>query len=89
MDKEQDQDQEQKENFIQIPLDMLKPDILDALVEEFILREGTDYGQHEIELSEKKSRLHKQLQTGKVVILFSSLTENTTLMNFTDFKRLS
>jgi len=37
---------------IRIPCDQLEPDILRALAEEFITREGTDYGEFEVSLAQ-------------------------------------
>ncbi|MBC7753099.1 MAG: YheU family protein, partial [Moraxellaceae bacterium] len=35
---------------MEVPIDQLSKDILQNLVEEFVLREGTDYGAQEISL---------------------------------------
>ncbi len=63
-----------------IPIDRLDADVLNALIEEFITREGTDYGDQEVELSDKVKQLHRQLVAGETVIVFDAATESTTLM---------
>ena len=39
--------------MIEIPLDRLSSDLLNAIIEEFINREGTDYGVSEVSLETK------------------------------------
>jgi uncharacterized protein len=38
-----------------IPADQLKPELLRSIAEEFVTREGTDYGDMEVSLDEKVS----------------------------------
>ena len=59
----------------------LEPATLDNLIEHFILREGTDYGDHEISLAEKSQEVLKQISCGDVVILYSELSESITLLH--------
>jgi len=72
--------EEETESYIEIPPEKLSDIALNALMEEFILREGTDYGHSETILDDKKKKVRKQLEAGRVKIVFSSLTEDTTLM---------
>jgi len=72
---------------IEIPLERLSAELLEALMEEFILREGTDYGDSELSLAGKTSRLEKQLRAGEVVITFDPTTENCTLLTRTQLRR--
>ncbi len=57
-----------------IPFEQLTPETLTALIEEFVSRDGTDYGEHEVSLQEKVTQVQKMLQTGQAVILFSEST---------------
>ncbi|ASA56086.1 YheU family protein [Vibrio gazogenes] len=59
-----------------IPWQTLEPDTLDNLIQEFILREGTDYGEHEISLEEKVAQVKQQIQSGEAVIVYSELHES-------------
>lgn len=70
---------------VQVPADVLSEEALAALVEEFILREGTDYGREEIDHQTKRRQIHKQLQSGSVVIVFDPETESVTLMTAQDW----
>ena len=40
--------------FVQIPVDALSRQALDGLIEEFVTRDGTDYGTEERSLDDKK-----------------------------------
>ncbi|WP_213995079.1 YheU family protein [Arsukibacterium sp.] len=53
---------------------------LHNLIEYYVLREGTDYGEQEISLSEKVAAVKRQLQSGEVVIVYSELHETVNLM---------
>ena len=68
------------ENFIIVPRSSLSASAVTGLVEEFILREGTDYGHSDVTLDQKKDRVFRQLEGGHIQIVFSSKTENCTLM---------
>lgn len=71
---------------IEIPYTRLNADTLSAVVEEFILREGTDYGAKEVSLNAKKAQVRKQLEKGEVLITFDPRTENCTLLTRQQFK---
>ncbi len=73
--------------MIEIPLDRLSPDILNAVIEEFILREGTDYGALETSLDSKITQVRRQLDRGDVLITFDPVTENCTLLTRHQFAR--
>ena len=59
-----------------IPWQDIAPETLTNLIEQFILREGTDYGEVEISLSDKVAYVRRQLQAGDTVIVFSELHES-------------
>ena len=44
-----------------IPYKQISPDALQGLIEEFITREGTDYGEMEFSLAQKVSQVERQL----------------------------
>lgn len=64
-----------------IPYQDLEPDTLYSLIESFILREGTDYGEEEIPLSQKTENVLQQLKEGTIVIQYSQHTESVTLLH--------
>jgi uncharacterized protein YheU (UPF0270 family) len=63
-----------------IPHDQLTPDTLKALIEEFINREGTDYGEQEIPMKTKASEIMRQLDEGSIVISYDAQSETCTLL---------
>ncbi|SNY59274.1 hypothetical protein SAMN06297280_3564 [Arsukibacterium tuosuense] len=63
-----------------IPYNDIDQATLNNLIEYYVLREGTDYGEQEISLSEKVSSVKRQLKSGEVVIVYSELHETVNLM---------
>ncbi|WGE91285.1 YheU family protein [Actinobacillus genomosp. 1] len=59
-----------------IPWQELEPATLNNVLDSFILREGTDYGEKELSLAEKRERLLAQLKADKVVIVWSELHQS-------------
>jgi uncharacterized protein YheU (UPF0270 family) len=55
---------------VRIPHQALDPDTLRNLVEEYVTREGTDYGERLYSLDDKVAQVLKQLEQGKVVLLY-------------------
>ena len=70
-----------------IPADRLSPQVLDALVEEFITREGTDYGSEEINLKTKLEQLKRQIFHQQVLIVFDEFSETTSLMTSEQYQQ--
>ncbi len=58
-----------------IPHQELSPDALHALVEEFVTRSGTDYGNCETPLREKVQQVVQQLEKGEAVIVYDTTLE--------------
>ena len=63
-----------------IPHSALQAATLEALIEEFVMREGTDYGEIEISLAAKVSQIHQQLDDGKLVIAYDPQMESCTIL---------
>ncbi|MDA2943059.1 YheU family protein [Enterobacter cloacae] len=63
-----------------IPWQDLAHDTLDNLIESFVLREGTDYGEHERSLEQKVNDVKRQLKSGDVVLVWSELHETVNIM---------
>lgn len=55
---------------IDVPVAALSPAALRGLVEEFVTRDGTDYGLHERTLDEKVRDVMHQLERGEAKIVF-------------------
>jgi uncharacterized protein len=63
-----------------IPYQQLSEDTLNGLIEAFVLREGTEYGEQDISLSEKVDQVKSQLQADQLVILYSELHESVDII---------
>ncbi len=59
---------------IEVPYRMLSAQALRGVVEAFVLREGTDYGEREILLDTKVSQVLRQLERGEARIVFDPRT---------------
>jgi len=55
---------------LKIPWDELSEDALMGIIEEFVTREGTEYGGSEVSLEEKCRQVRQQLSGGKAFITF-------------------
>ena len=69
-----------------IPWQDLAPETLDSLIESFVLREGTDYGEHERSLAQKVADVKRQLQSGEVLLVWSELHETVNIMPRNQFR---
>ncbi|EHY1014444.1 YheU family protein [Vibrio vulnificus] len=58
-----------------VPWQQISPEALSNLIREFVLREGTDYGESEHSLEEKIAQVQQQLECGEAVVVFSELHE--------------
>ena len=63
-----------------IPWDKLSGPALEGIVEEFVLREGTEYGQHDVSLDQKKLDIKKQLERAEAQITFDAETKTCSIV---------
>ena len=61
---------------VMVPVDELATDLLRAVIEAFVLREGTDYGAREYTLDEKVAHVEHQLRKGEAQIVFDPNTQS-------------
>jgi uncharacterized protein len=69
-----------KISFVQIPAESISQEALEGLVEEFVTRNGTDYGDREYLLEEKKDAVIMQINRGDVVIVFDPESETCNII---------
>jgi uncharacterized protein len=69
---------------LKIPYDQLNPETLHGVIEEFVTRDGTDYGEIEVSLETKISKVLGQLKSGKAVIIFDQKTETCNILKSSD-----
>ena len=65
---------------VQIPHERLRPEILRAVIEEFVLREGTNYGEREYSLEEKVLQVEQQLERGLVQLVYDEHDETCSIV---------
>ena len=65
---------------MEIPHRELTDAALRGVVEAFVLREGTDYGQREYSLEDKIAAVMRQLDRGEAVIVFDPDTESVSIV---------
>ncbi len=68
-----------------IPRDALAADTVRALVEEFVTRDGTDYGRVERSLDEKITDVLRLLDSGDAVIVFDTETQTANIVLARDY----
>ena len=55
---------------MEVPYQIIPEETLQNLVEEFVSRDGTDYGEYEVELSQKVDQVIALLKSGKAQIVY-------------------
>jgi uncharacterized protein len=63
-----------------IPHTELSAEALRGVVESFVLREGTDYGEREISLDQKVAQVLRQLERGEARIVFDAELESVDIV---------
>lgn len=70
-----------------IPFRQLSHDALLALVEEFVTRDGTDYGEQEIPVAHRIQQVLRQLEQREAFILFDPDTSSCNIVSKADLPR--
>lgn len=83
MDKEREE-----QPPVEVPLEALSEDTVRAIIESFILREGTDYGREEVGFETKVTQIEKQLAKGDVKIVFDPNTETVGIVTAHEWAKL-
>jgi uncharacterized protein YheU (UPF0270 family) len=68
------------ESPVEVPHTALDQGLLRAVIESFVLREGTDYGERELSLDDKVGRVVRLLERGDARIVFDPRTESIDLV---------
>jgi len=67
-----------------VPIERLSPEAVRGVVEEFILREGTDYGEKEASMEMKIYQVRTKLEKGLSVLVFDDASGTTNILNADD-----
>ena len=70
-----------EEQGVELAASDLSPDALRGLVEEFVSREGTDYGHVDRSLESKVRDVMRQLEDGEARIVFDLATETASIVS--------
>ena len=62
--------------MLEIPYQRLPEETLRAIIEEFVTRDGTDYGLQEASLAQKIADVEGQIVSGQVVIVYDERSES-------------
>lgn len=73
---------------IEIPKEALSEQALRGVIDNFIQREGTDYGVSEVSYDTKMQQVQKQIEKGHVRIVFDPDSESVSLLTEQELKRL-
>ena len=73
---------------VEVPYTSLLADTLRAVIEEFITRAGTDYGERERTLEEKIADVMRQLRRGEAKVVFDPRTDTVNIVPTTGSRRL-
>jgi uncharacterized protein len=63
-----------------IPVNRLSAEALRGVIEEFITRKGTDYGEIEVSLETGFMQVRQKLQTGSAVLVYDDESETTNIL---------
>lgn len=63
-----------------IPVSRLSAKALKGAIEEFVTRDGTDYGDAEISMERKFKHVKDRLKDGSAVLIFDDQTETTNIL---------
>jgi len=68
-----------------IPYKNLQPDTLNSIIREFVLREGTEYGENDIPLASKVAQVKQQLANGSAFLVYSELHDTVNILPIDQF----
>ena len=67
---------EEEQTPVAVPHTELSPEALRGVIESFVLREGTEYGEREFTLEEKLAHVMHQLERGEAQIMFDPVSSS-------------
>jgi hypothetical protein len=62
-----------------IPWQELSQDALTGVVQEFVTREGTDYGHEPLDLETKVNQVMRQLKAGEAVLVYDEALDSCSI----------
>lgn len=74
---------------IEIAIEQLSSEALLGIIENFIFREGTDYGLIEVSHEAKVAQVRRQIERKEVRIIFDQKSDSVSLLGAQEYARLS
>ena len=65
---------------LDVPFAELSADALRGVVEAFVLREGTDYGERDVSHEDKVAQVMRQLERGEARIVFDPVSDSVAIV---------
>jgi uncharacterized protein len=72
--------EEEDSKPVEVPHTELAPETLRAVVESFVLREGTDYGAQDVPFDRKVADVMRQLERREAVIVYDPGTDSVDIV---------
>jgi uncharacterized protein len=69
-----------EENSVTVPIELIEADTLRALIEEFVTRDGTDYGAVETPLSHRVQQVSRWLTKGDALVVYNPQTDSVSIV---------
>ena len=69
-----------REHGVEVPYARLSADVLRRVAEEFVTRDGTDYGAAEKPLEEKVTDVTRQLECGEAAIVYDAESDTINIV---------
>jgi uncharacterized protein YheU (UPF0270 family) len=66
--------------IIKIPMEALSADALNGVIDDYVMREGTDYGHRDFDLEQKRDAVRRQLRSGRAVITYDAVSRTTSIL---------
>jgi hypothetical protein len=74
------EDPQERPEPVAVPYTELSADALQGVVDNYVLREGTDYGDRTFSHEQKVAQVLQQLQRGEAQIMFDPLDSSVTIV---------
>lgn len=73
---------------MEVPWQEIPAETLTFMIEEFVTRDGTDYGSTEVSLEQKVTQMKRLLEQDKAVIWFDETTETLSFFHRDEMKNM-
>jgi hypothetical protein len=73
-------DEVERQSPLAVPHGELSPEALRGVIEAFVLREGTDYGERDVPFETKVAQVLRQLERGEAQIMYDPDTQGIAIV---------